>query len=79
MILPHGLKFLTKRLKVNTIGKLPAFGNKLDECDGFGGIEIPTKYKQEATDADYLIFIGVVNKPQENWLTYAAACTAGKF
>ena len=78
-ILPVGLEYYQKRLKVNTTGKLPVLGSSTSSCTGYGGITIPDSIKNEAQETDYILFIGVENEPDRRWLAYAAPCIFSKF
>ena len=77
-VVPTGIKILSDRLKVNTTGTLPAFGNNISGCGG-SYINVDSKYENQQTDdADFILFLGG-NNTGAGTIAFAAPCLIGNF
>lgn len=76
-MIPVGLEMLSQKHKVKSNSIIPAFDTELSGCDDQGTLVIPEKYKTKTTEGDYLLFLGVQNKPSAGWLAYASFCVKG--
>ena len=77
-VIPESLKILSSKLKVNSNQIIPAFDPGWNYCDDQGKLTITDSYKTNTTDGDFLLFLGVVNKPNEGYLAYATFCFVGE-
>lgn len=77
-IVPVGSKMISDRLKINSTGTLPVFGNYADFCDDNGGLIIPNKYRTDAIDADFVLFVGGFTESTST-IAYASFCLSCKF
>jgi hypothetical protein len=76
LVLPEAMKELQSYFKIDSTKYLPAFGSKLDICTDDGIITVPEKYRTQSTEADFIIFIGVIDEPGST-LGYASFCVKG--
>ena len=62
IVIPEGIRQLTGFLNVTSQNVLPAFGNRLGWCEDDEGISsIPSKYKNDTTEGDFVLFVGVLS------------------
>jgi hypothetical protein len=71
------LEFISQRLKVTTNQIISPFGIAADYCETENFIEVPKKYREEGTNADYVLFVGVENQIKSGGLAFAASCLLG--
>ena len=80
-IIPEGIRVLKRKLKVRSNRRIPRFDPFASECNdmanGRPNIDIKSKYHKKELRADFLLYVGVVNRPQESWLAYATYCVTG--
>lgn len=75
-MLPAAVKMISNRLKIHSSGMLPALGNYLDHCTDGGDLTPATKYRETATDADFLLIIGGFAE-ETSTIAYAYYCLQG--
>jgi len=75
-MVPVGTKMLSDRLKIRSTGKIPALGNYLDYCDDQGELTPDPKYRNNETDADFLLILGGFSQ-STNIIAYATFCLIG--
>lgn len=82
-MIPEGLKRIKKRIKIVSKGIIKPFNpiqHKCDDRDTNGknpSIKITSDYHTKELEADYLLYIGVVNE-YYNWVARASFCMKGK-
>ena len=81
-IIPEGIKVLKSKLKVRSARVIPPFNPFNANCNDFEkskpNINIRSNFHKTTTRADFLLYIGVINKPNDNFLAYATFCVTGK-
>ena len=77
-IIPHGVRILRNKLKVNSNSIIPPFDTVNSGCDDNGLIKISKSYNTQTTEGDFLLFLGVINEPNDWYLAYASYCVLGK-
>jgi hypothetical protein len=77
-VIPAGVAILESKIKVKSNSIIPAFDGVAHSCDDEGKISIAEKYKTETTEGDFLLFMGVMNEPNDSTLAYATFCVVGK-
>lgn len=78
-VVPQGVEHFEKRLKIASDGTLPAFGSAADRCElEKAGIKAPASIREQTSEADYILFVGVENAPEATWLAYAIPCAYSK-
>lgn len=76
-VFPVGLAMLSETHLVKSNKIIPTFDGKAAHCDDNGKLTIPEKYKSETTKGDYLIFVGVENNEEADYIAYAFPCIQG--
>lgn len=74
-VIPEGVRILKSKLKVNSSKIIPQFN--ADGCDDNGKLTNSNTYSSSTTQGDFVLFLGVVNKPSESFLAYASYCVLG--
>lgn len=74
IIVPFGTEILQKGLKVTSNGKIPAFSPNTYGCDDGGTLTLNDDDYKTEKDGDFVLFMGVTNKPDEGYLAYASYC-----
>ena len=81
-IIPEGIKILRSKLKVRSGKVIPPFNPFNANCNDFENskpnINIRSNFHKQNIRADFLLYIGVVNRPDDNFLAYATFCVTGK-
>ena len=78
-IIPEGVRILQSKLKVNSNQIIPAFDPNYHWCDDNGLFTFDSSYKTSTNEGDFILFLGVRNKPNESYLAYATFCYSGNF
>jgi hypothetical protein len=78
-IIPESVRQLEMRLKVTSNQTIPAFNPSDAGCSDEGLSSISSVYESTTTNADFILLLGAVNKPDEGYLAYATFCVLGKF
>ena len=78
-VIPEGVRVLQSKLKVNSNQTIPAFNPTNNYCDDNGLLTFDSKYQNGTTEGDFILFLGVTNKPSEGYLAYATFCLLGKY
>jgi hypothetical protein len=81
-IIPEGLKIIKQKLKIRSAKVIPPFDPFDNNCNdtqlnGRANIDIRSNFHKTVTRADFILYIGVVNDPIDNFLAYATFCVAG--
>lgn len=81
-IIPEALKILRQVISVESNQIIPPFSPFRSNCDDTQGdrpnISIRSNFHKTGLQADFLLYVGVVNKPQESFLAYATFCVLGR-
>ena len=82
-IIPEGIKIIKQKIKIRSARVIPPFdpfGNNCNDTqrNGRANIDIRTDYHKKVTRADFLLYVGVVNDPNDNFLAYATFCVTGE-
>ena len=81
LVIPEGLRALQQVLQVESTQIIPPFDPIDSNCNnvrrGKPNIDIRSDYHKTGLQADYLLYIGVVDRPETNFLAYADFCVAG--
>ena len=79
LVIPKGIEIIREKIKIKSEGFIPPF-NEINCRDpnrfGVPNIKIRTDYHKSGVDADFLLYIGIVNSP-ENFLAHATFCVQG--
>lgn len=73
-IIPEGVKILEDLFKIESSGFIPQFKPDWTGCSYFGELDIDPIYSAEPTQADFILFVGVKDSPNNNWLAFASFC-----
>lgn len=74
---------LRRKLKVRSARVIPKFNpfspnvNCNDDQGRGPNIDIRSKFHEQVTRADFLLYVGVVNDPRDTFLAYATFCVRG--
>lgn len=77
-IIPEAISQISDLIQIDSMKYLPALDDLVDACTDDGNLEIPAKYRTEPTEADMLIFVGVV-RSSDTFLAYSTFCLKGSF
>lgn len=81
MVIPRGLEKIQSKLKFTSAKLIPPFDPNLSGCTDntiYGpSLDIVSDYHTKITNSDYLLYVGVVNEPDEPYLAYGTFCVKG--
>lgn len=82
-MIPEALKIIYRKIKIKSDGFIPPFNPIKFHCDDSykkkPSLKITTKYHEENTAADYLLYVGVVEDRFNDFFAYASFCVKGSF
>jgi hypothetical protein len=76
-VIPAGIKVLQSKLQITSNRIVSTFNSAW--CNDNGTLNNSTSYGSNTTDADFVLFMGAVNNPNESYLAYATFCVTGIF
>lgn len=81
-VIPEALKILRQALSLKSTQIIPRFSPFRSNCNNVEGgrpnISIRSNYHKTGLQADFLLYVGVVNRPQSSFLAYATYCVLGR-
>jgi hypothetical protein len=83
-VIPEGIRILKEKLMVRSASVIPkfnpfAFNTNCNDDQGNGpNINIRSNYHTRVTRGDFLLYVGVINDPNDNTLAYASFCVRGE-
>lgn len=81
LVVPQGLSEISGKIGIKPGGVIPPFDVFGQHCDDSENkepsLEISTSFHESETDADYLLYLGVVDRPGAGWSAYASFCYKG--
>lgn len=80
-VIPEGLKILKSKIKLKSAKVIPPFDPFESGCDDISlygpTLDITSDFHTKTTRADYLLYIGVVNDEEDDFLAYGTFCVKG--
>ena len=74
-IIPEGLRIVQSKLQVTSHKIIPTFDSSW--CEDAGRLTNSTSYSSNSTNADFILFMGAINDPNESFLAYSSFCLIG--
>ena len=80
-VIPEGLKILKNKLKLRSAKVIPPFDPFFSGCnyitDYCPSLDITSDYHTKTTRGDFLLYVGVVDDYDQNYLAYGTFCVKG--
>ena len=80
-VIPEGLRIIRSKIKLRSQKLIPKFDPWDHFCDDSQdkkpSLEIKTTFHEKDQFKDYLLYVGVVNDPDDQWVAYASFCQKG--
>lgn len=82
-VIPNGLKIIQNKIQIKSDGLIPPFNAIKNGCDDSvdksPSMKITTKYHEEKTAADLILYVGGVHEKMNGFDAYASFCVQGDY